>query len=88
MQVVGGTVVLPQFLLVEKIAAFSRRHASRDAEVDPHGPRFLADHGDSAVVRRYGGRCPCCAYAAGSTGAHGPDSVDFTFSPAVHGQGC
>ena len=42
---------------------------------------------DSPVVRRYGGRCPCCADAAGSTG-DGPDSAEKLFGSSADALMC
>ena len=35
----------------------------------------VEDHRDSSSCRSSGGRCPCYALIAGSTGAHGPASA-------------
>ena len=40
----------------------------------------MGDHGNSPVARGHGDRPPCCAVAAGSTGAHGPDSAENAVS--------
>ena len=47
---VQKTVVAPQLLFI-----FGRRHSSRAADADPHGPVCSADHGDSAVAACFGG---------------------------------
>ena len=74
------------FLLVENIVlSFEVVDIPvRDAEFVPHGPGFSAGRGDSPVVCRYGGRCPCCVDAAGSTG-DGPDSAENCLeAPQMH----
>ena len=63
---------------VQKTVGFSavaalwqgRRHSWRDAEADFRGPDCSADQWrDSPVALGQGGRCPCCAGRASSTGA-------------------
>ena len=87
MQVVGGTVVLPQFLLVEKIAVFSE-----DADIPIVMQSPALDHGDFAVAVCVGWSMSLLSGRAGRShpcrGAHaasyGPDSLsDHRYSPVA-----
>ena len=63
MQVVGGTVVLPQYLFVEKIAVSfedEQVHFPVEAQWQVPWSNCSFDHGHSTVAH-HGGRCTCFA---------------------------
>ena len=67
MQVVGGTVVLPQFLLVEKIAV-----SYEDVDIPFVAVAVCAWWSMSLLSGRAGRSLPCCGAHAAS---HGRDSL-------------
>ena len=82
MQVVVGTVVLPQFLFVEKIAVSyedEQVHFPVEAQWLVHGLNCSFDHGHSTVAH-HGGRCPCFAVLQFSS-AHVEETVEL---PRLH----